>query len=101
MGTPRRRPPWGVRVTNEYAVVDSRGAVYGVTGLSVVDASVIPLAPSAATNLTTVIAGEIALVTAEWEVVGSSVAPSLTGRSAEVLRQAGDGTWAYLIDQPA
>jgi len=54
MGTPRRRPPWGVRVTNEYAVVDSRGAVYGVTGLSVVDASVIPLAPSAATNLTTV-----------------------------------------------
>ena len=53
------------------------------------------------TNLTTVIAGEIALVTAQWEVVGSSVAPSLTGRSAEVLRQAGDGTWAYLIDQPA
>jgi ketosteroid isomerase-like protein len=53
------------------------------------------------TNLTSVIAGEIALVTAVWEVVGSSVAPSITGRSAEVLRQAGDGTWAYLIDQPA
>jgi ketosteroid isomerase-like protein len=53
------------------------------------------------TNLTTVIVGEIALVTAAWEVVGSGVAPSITGRSAEVLRQAGDGTWAYLIDQPA
>ena len=53
------------------------------------------------TNLTTVIAGAIALVTASWEVVGSAVAPSLTGRSAEVLRQADDGTWAYLIDQPA
>lgn len=53
------------------------------------------------TNLTTVIAGEIALVTAAWEIVGSAVAPSIAGRSAEVLRQADDGTWSYLIDQPA
>ena len=53
------------------------------------------------TNLTTVIAADIALVTAAWEVVGSHIAPSITGRSAEVLRQADDGTWAYLIDQPA
>ena len=53
------------------------------------------------TNLTAVIAGDIALVTAAWEVVGSSVAPSITGRSAEVLRRADDGSWAYLIDQPA
>jgi choline dehydrogenase-like flavoprotein len=43
---------------DERAVVDSRCAVYGVTGLSVVDASVIPLAPSAATNLTTVMIAE-------------------------------------------
>ena len=27
--------------------------------------------------------------------------PALTGRSAEVLRRNGDGTWAYLIDLPA
>jgi ketosteroid isomerase-like protein len=53
------------------------------------------------TNLTTVIAADIALVTAAWEIVGSDIAPSITGRSAEVLRQALDGTWAYLIDQPA
>jgi uncharacterized protein (TIGR02246 family) len=53
------------------------------------------------TNLTSVITGEIALVTAAWEIVGSPVAPSITGRSAEVLRQRADGTWAYLIDQPA
>jgi ketosteroid isomerase-like protein len=53
------------------------------------------------TNLTTVIAGEIALVTAGWEILGASVAPSITGRSAEVLRRGADGTWAYLIDQPA
>lgn len=53
------------------------------------------------TNLTWVIAGEIALVTAAWELVDSSVAPSITGRSAEVLRRGSDGNWAYLIDQPA
>ena len=53
------------------------------------------------TNLTTVVTGEIALVTAGWEIVGASVAPSITGRSAEVLRRGDDGTWAYLIDQPA
>ena len=53
------------------------------------------------TNLTTVIVGEIALVTAAWEIVGASVAPSLAGRSAEVLTLGADGTWAYLIDQPA
>jgi ketosteroid isomerase-like protein len=53
------------------------------------------------TNLTAVVTGEIALVTAAWEIVGASVAPTITGRSAEVLRQSTDGTWAYLIDQPA
>jgi ketosteroid isomerase-like protein len=53
------------------------------------------------TNLTSVVSGDIALVTAAWEIVGSSVAPSITGRSAEVLRRRPDGTWAYLIDQPA
>jgi len=53
------------------------------------------------TNLTSVVTGDIALVTAAWEIVDSSVAPSITGRSAEVLRQRADGRWAYLIDQPA
>lgn len=51
-------------------------------------------------NLTAVIAGEIALVTAAWEIVDSVVAPSLEGRSTEVLRRRADGTWAYVIDQP-
>ena len=53
------------------------------------------------TNLTTVTAGEIALVTAAWEIVGGSVAPSIAGRSAEVLRRDAQGVWKYLIDQPA
>jgi ketosteroid isomerase-like protein len=53
------------------------------------------------TNLTSVEAGEIALVTAEWVIVDSSVAPSITGRSAEVLRRQADGGWVYVIDQPA
>lgn len=53
------------------------------------------------TNETTVIADEIALVTAAWEIVGSVAGPSITGRSAEVLRQGPDGRWRYVIDQPA
>jgi ketosteroid isomerase-like protein len=53
------------------------------------------------TNLTSVITGEIALVTAAWEIVGASAAPTISGRSAEVLRLGEDSTWAYLIDQPA
>ena len=52
------------------------------------------------TNLTTVIVGDVALVTAAWEIVDSSVAPTISGRSTEVLLRAEDGTWSYLIDQP-
>jgi uncharacterized protein (TIGR02246 family) len=52
------------------------------------------------TNLTTVVAGDVALVTAAWEIVGASVAPSISGHSAEVLLRGDDGTWAYVIDQP-
>jgi choline dehydrogenase len=36
------------------AVVDARGAVYGVDGLWVADASIIPTIPSAGTNLSTI-----------------------------------------------
>ena len=42
--------PWGV--------VDEVGAVKGLTGLRVVDASIIPEVPSAATNLTTIMVAE-------------------------------------------
>ena len=51
-------------------------------------------------NLTTVVVGDIALVTAAWTIVDGSVAPSISGHSAEVLRRQPDGSWAYLIDQP-
>jgi choline dehydrogenase len=40
------------------AVVDASGAVYGVAGLWVADASVIPRIPSANTNLTTIVVAE-------------------------------------------
>lgn len=52
------------------------------------------------TNLTTVVVDDVALVTAAWEIVDSSVAPTISGRSAEVLLRSPDGTWSYLIDQP-
>ena len=40
------------------AVVDSVGAVKGLSGLRVVDASVIPEIPTAATNLTVIMLAE-------------------------------------------
>ncbi|HWI01500.1 MAG TPA: GMC family oxidoreductase, partial [Propionibacteriaceae bacterium] len=40
------------------AVVDARGRVYGVDGLSVVDAAILPEIPSANTNLPTIAAAE-------------------------------------------
>ena len=50
-------------------------------------------------NRSSVMVGDIALVTAEWHVADSS-AGDLTGRSAEVLRRLSDGSWVYVIDQP-
>ena len=40
------------------AVVDADGAVRGVSNLRVVDASIIPSVPTAATNLTTIMVAE-------------------------------------------
>lgn len=40
------------------AVVDARGAVRGVTGLQVINASIMPEAPSVATNVTTIMIAE-------------------------------------------
>jgi choline dehydrogenase len=41
-----------------WAVVDAAGAVKGLAGLRVVDASIIPEVTSAATNLTTIMVAE-------------------------------------------
>jgi choline dehydrogenase len=43
---------------NPTAVVDAVGAVKGLTGLRVVDASIIPEIPSTVTNLTTIMVAE-------------------------------------------
>jgi choline dehydrogenase-like flavoprotein len=44
--------------SDDMAVVDSGGSVYGVTGLSVVDASIFPSIPNANTNVPTLMAAE-------------------------------------------
>jgi choline dehydrogenase-like flavoprotein len=40
------------------AVVDERGLVYGVRGLRIADASIMPRVPSANTNIPTIMIGE-------------------------------------------
>jgi choline dehydrogenase-like flavoprotein len=40
------------------AVVDARGAVHGIDGLWVADASVMPAIPAAGTNLTAIVIAE-------------------------------------------
>lgn len=50
-----------------HAVVDTLGAVHGIGGLHVVDASILPEIPSVATNLTTIMAAEhIAARVTDW-----------------------------------
>lgn len=56
-GHPVATAPMGL-AGDERAVVDPQGAVYGVDGLHVADASIMPLTPSAATNLTTIMIAE-------------------------------------------
>ena len=56
-GHPTSTVPMG-GPTDPWAVVDAVGAVKGVAGLRVVDASIIPEVPSTVTNLTTIMVAE-------------------------------------------
>ncbi|MFD3461162.1 GMC family oxidoreductase [Nocardia fluminea] len=56
-GHPTSTAPMG-SADSPRAVVDSRGAVHGFAALRVVDASIIPYAPSSVTNLTTIMLAE-------------------------------------------
>lgn len=56
-GHPTSTVPMG-GPADPWAVVDSRGAVTGVSGLRVVDASIMPEGPSTVTNLTTIMIAE-------------------------------------------
>jgi len=47
--------------------------------------------------------GNLALVRADWSLVGTAPGGclvNLSGRAAEVVRRQPDGTWLYLIDNP-
>jgi len=56
-GHPTATAPMG-GAQDPWAVVDSRGAVKGIDGLRVVDASIIPAVPSVAINVTTIMVAE-------------------------------------------
>jgi choline dehydrogenase len=56
-GHPTSTAPMGGS-SDPWAVVDSVGAVKGVSGLRVVDASIIPDVPSTAINLTVIMLAE-------------------------------------------
>ena len=51
-------------------------------------------------NRSTVIVDDIALVTAAWTITNTASTVIAAATSAEVLRQRGDGTWAYIVDHP-
>jgi choline dehydrogenase len=56
-GHPAATAPMG-GPEDPWAVVDSRGAVKGIDGLRVVDASIMPVVPSVALNATTIMIAE-------------------------------------------
>src|SRR5246127_4237417 len=68
-----------------WAVVDEVGAVKGLAGLRVVDASILPEIPSCATNLTTIMVAERIY---ERVYVGAADATESRGRSAGALSPA-------------
>jgi len=56
-----------------------------------------------ATNLSTVIVGDIALLNASWQIatLGQDGKPlTLSGFTSEAVKRQADGTWLYLIDNP-
>ncbi|WP_458719653.1 YybH family protein [Candidatus Nitrosocosmicus sp. R] len=48
-------------------------------------------------------ASDLALVTTEWSFSGTGAdgnSVNMVAKSADVLRQQGDGTWKFVIDNP-
>jgi choline dehydrogenase len=65
---PTSTVPMGAE-TDPHAVVDSRGAVRGVSNLHVVDASIMPDIVSAPTNVTTIMIAEA--ISRKWKAQGA------------------------------
>jgi hypothetical protein len=79
-----------VRLRDPWAVVDSVGAVKGVSGLRVADASIIPEVPSATTNVTVIMLAERLIGAStpadSFSRVGTLRVPITSGRSPAVPR---------------
>jgi ketosteroid isomerase-like protein len=53
------------------------------------------------TNNFCVVHGDLALLRADWELVGDDGRIVAAGSSAEVVRKQSDGRWLYVIDHAA
>jgi ketosteroid isomerase-like protein len=42
--------------------------------------------------------GNVALLRADWTLLGPDNTPQMSGSSAEIVRQQPDGTWLYIVD---
>ena len=81
-------------------VPDDRGECYGgideiagpLRGLLLVPGTMI------SRNNFCIVHGELALLRADWTLVGDDGATVAEGSSAEIIRRQGDGRWLYVID---
>lgn len=90
--------PTAIWVSDEGAVVEGLAGIRGVfADFLALDAAYEVQPPSVS------VADGIALVCGRWTVRGTAPdgsAVAMAGRTADILRRQGDGTWRYLIDSP-
>lgn len=84
-------PQPGVVVTGHAAIREALGGFLGLNG------------PIAMTTKTSIPAGDLVMLHAEWTRDGTGPDGSpipLAARTSEIARRQADGTWRYVIDNP-